>query len=228
MRIQILVIASLFLLAFFAVESYSVDWSNPESQSVDQMIAGPDQGVVIPNTGPVETPQSSRAAQIGQPGKDILSIPTGNGLSSGATDPKQARSQDTNKTVTLQQADTNSTIPIQPKISPEPTAVSGSWSLELNDSASHMAILTLFQNGNDVYGSGNLNLDANTTMMAAASGTVIGDKLNLDMVSLGRVSLYRISMTVIGDSAAGSYAAFRPGSVSTTGTANGLRSVPAP
>ena len=228
MRIRLLVIASLFMLAFFAVESYSVDWSNPESQSVDEMIAGPDQGVVIPQTGPVETPQSSRAAQIGQPGKDILSIPTGNGLSSGATDPKQARSQDTNRTVTLPQVDTNSTIPIQPKISTETTAVSGSWSLELNDSASHTAILTLFQNGNAVYGTGKLNLDANTTMMAAASGTVIGDKLNLDMVSLGRVSLYRISMTVNGDSATGSYATFSPSSVSTTGTANGLRSVPTP
>jgi hypothetical protein len=57
--------------------------------------------------------------------------------------------------------------------------VSGSWSLDLNDSASRKAILTIFQNGDTVYGTGNLNLDANTAMTAAASGTVTGDQLNL-------------------------------------------------
>jgi hypothetical protein len=222
-----LVIASIFLLAFFTVKSYSVDWDNPDSQSVDQMIAGPDQGMVVPQTGPVETPQSSRAAQVGQLGKDILGTPSGNELTAGATDPKQARSQETSQTIIPQQVDTNTTVPIQPKVPAEPPTVSGSWSLELNDSASHTAILTLFQNGNAVYGTGNLNLDANTTAMTAASGTVTGDKLNLDMVSLGRVSLYRISMTVNGDSATGSYTTFSPSSASTTGTAGGLRYVPA-
>ena len=59
-------------------------------------------------------------------------------------------------------------------------------------------------------------------MMAAASGTIAGDRLNLDLVSLEKVNLYRISMTVNGDSATGSYTAFNPSSASTTGTANGV------
>lgn len=221
-----MIIASLFLLALFTVKSYSVDWGNPDSQSVDEMIAGPDQGTVIPSSVPVETPQASRAAQVGQPGKGILSMSAGNDLSSGATNPKQARSQDTKQTNALQQVDTNSTIPIQPKVSPELASGSGSWSLKLNDSATHMAVLTLFQNGDAVYGTGNLNLDDNTTLMAAASGTLTEGKLNLDIVSLGKVNLYRISMTVNGDSAEGSYKAYSPSEASTTGTASGLRSVP--
>ena len=77
MRIKILIMSSLLLLAFFAINARSVDWDNPDDQSVDQMIAGPDQGMVIPPSGPVETPQASRAAQIGQSGKDILSKPFG-------------------------------------------------------------------------------------------------------------------------------------------------------
>jgi hypothetical protein len=91
---------------------------------------------------------------------------------------------------------------------------------------SRNATLTLFQNGDAVYGTGKLDLDANTTLMAAASGTISDDKLNLDMVSLEKVSLYRIAMTVSGDSVTGSYTAFSPSATSTTGTAKGVRSVP--
>ena len=70
---------------------------------------------------------------------------------------------------------------------------------------------------------GTLTLMSNTTMIAAASGTVKGDQVNMDIVSLGKVGLYRISMTVSGDSATGSYTAFSPGLPSLTGTAKGLR-----
>ena len=103
--------------------------------------------------------------------------------------------------------------------------VSGIWSLKLNDNTSRKVALTLFQNGDAVYGTGNINLDANTTMKAAASGTVTGDKVILDIVSSGKVSLYRISMTIGEDSATGTYTAFSPGLPPSTGTAEGLWSV---
>ena len=225
MRIEILIMSSLLLLAFFAINARSVDWNNPDDQSVDQMIAGPDQGTVIPPSGPVETPQSSRAAEIGQSGKDILSAPIGNELSSGATNPQEARSQDQNQTVATPTVAANPNIQAKPAVSSELAIVSGSWSFELNDSASRKAILTIFQNGDTIYGTGNLNLDANTAMIAVASGTVTGDQVNLDIVSLGKVSLYRIFMTVSGDSATGSYTAFSPGLSPATGTAKGLRLV---
>jgi hypothetical protein len=222
MRIKILIMSSLFLLAFFAINARSVDWDNPDDQSVDQMIAGPDQGMIIPPSGPIETPQESRAAQIGQSGKDILSKPFGGNTSSGSSTLQQARNQELNQAPVNQSIVINSTVPVQAATSSEPTSVSGSWSLVLNDSASRTSALTLFQNGDTVYGTGNINLDANTTMMAAASGTNTGDRLNLDLVSLEKVNLYRISMTVNGDSATGSYTAFNPSSAPTTGTVNGM------
>jgi len=225
MRIEVLIMSSLLLLALFAIKSYSVDWDNPEGQSADQLIAGPDQGTVIPPSGPVETPQSSRAAEIGQSGKDILSAPIGNELSSGATNPQEARSQDQNQTVATPTVSAETNVKAKPTISSDLAIVSGSWSLDLNDSASRKAVLTIFQNGDAIYGTGNLNLDANTAMTAAASGTVTGDQVNLDIVSLGKVSLYRVSMTVSGDSATGSYTAFSPGLPPSTGTAKGSKVV---
>ena len=84
MRIGILIISSLLVLVIFAINACSVDWDNPDSQSVDQMIAGPDQGTAIPSSGPIETPWASRAAKIGQQGTDILSVPSGSSSSSEA------------------------------------------------------------------------------------------------------------------------------------------------
>ena len=103
------------------------------------------------------------------------------------------------------------------------TNVSGSWSLKLDDKTSKKADLTLFQNGNAVYGTGNMNQGANTTLQAAASGTVTGSRLNLNLVSLGKVILYRFSLTISKDSVTGSYSALTPGESQITGTANGVR-----
>jgi len=64
MRIKILIVSSLLLLAFFAVESYSIDWSNPGSQTVDQMLSEDNVG------GPslTQLAQTSRAPKIEQAG----------------------------------------------------------------------------------------------------------------------------------------------------------------
>lgn len=221
MRVKILIVSSLFLLAFFAVKSCAPDWNNnPDTKSADELISG---GVGENYTSLGNQAQAARAAWAGQTGDDILSTSVGNKLSSGAATPKEARSLDQNQTLTSQPITTNSTVPTQPTTSSEPITAAGSWSLELNDSTSHIAALTLFQNGDAVYGTGNVNLDANTTLVAAASGTIAGDKMNLDIVSLGKVRLYRISMTLNGDSAAGSYAAFSPSATLITGTATGER-----
>ena len=229
MRIRIFIIMSLLILDFLAINAACVNWDNPDSQTVDEMIAGDNSaGNGLP-PGEYSSPQVSRAAQVGQENKAIIDLPISGKLSSGASNPQDARSQDLNQLTTTQTFvanTTNSTIPALSKTSSEPKYVSGSWSIELNDSVSRIATLTLFQNGDAVYGAGKLDLDANTTVMAAASGTINNDKLNLDMVSLEKVSLYRIAMTISGDSVTGSYTAFNPSATSTKGTAEGVRSVP--
>ena len=228
MRIKVLIISSLLLLALFATKSYSVDWDNPDGQSADDLLSSGSDNIVSPSY--TQEAQASRAAQIGPSGNDIISMPSGNKLSSGTTNPQEARSQDQNQTVATPTVATptvaaDANAKAKPTMSSDLAIVSGSWSLDLNDSASRKAILTLFQNGDAVYGTGNLNLDANTAMTAAASGTVRGDQVNLDIVSLGKVSLYRISMTVSGDSATGNYTTFSPGLPPSTGTAKGSKQV---
>lgn len=219
-RYKILVISSLFLLALFSIKSYAPDWdTNPGGQSADDLISG-GYGSYSDLSSQA---QASRAEWTSKTGDNILGTSSSNKLSSGATNPKDARSEEQNQTPITQPVETNSTSVVQPKTSSGPVTAAGSWSLELNDSTSKIAGLTLFQNGDTIYGTGNVNLDANTTLMAAASGTISGDNLNLDLVSIEKVKLYRISMTLNGDSAAGSYAAFSPGATLVTGTATGTR-----
>ena len=223
MRIKFLIMSSLLLLALFAIKSYSVDWDNPDSyQSADDLMSSGN-GYTGPDL--TQQAQAARAAEMGQPGNDVLSATTGNTLSSGATNPQESRSQDQNQTVATHTVAANTSEQAKPAISSELAIVSGSWSFELNDSASRKAILNIFQNGDAIYGTGNINLDANTAMTATVSGTVKGDQVNLDIVSLRKVSLYRISMIVNGDSATGSYTAFSLGLPPSTGTAKGLRLV---
>jgi hypothetical protein len=232
MRIRILILTLLLIIDFFAMNAACVNWDNPDSQTVDEMIAGDNSAGNGVSPGEYSSPQASRAAQVGQESKSIINLPIGGKLSSGASTPQDARGQNLNQMTITQPVvanttnTTNTTIPALSTTSSEPKSVSGSWYLELNDSVSWNATLTLFQNGDAVYGTGKLDLDANTTLMAAASGTISDDKLNLDMVSLEKVSLYRIAMTVSGDSVTGSYTAFSPSATSTTGTARGVRSVP--
>jgi len=106
----------------------------------------------------------------------------------------------------------------------ESTPISGKWSMELNYGSPPKATLNLFQDGDVVYGTGVLILDPKTNLEVAAGGTVMGDKMNLDMISLGNVSLFRITMTVIENSASGTYTAYSPGAPPSSGPANAIRS----
>ena len=106
----------------------------------------------------------------------------------------------------------------------ESTPITGKWSMEFNYGSPPKATLNLFQDGDVVYGTGVLILDPKTNLEVAAGGTVMGDKMNLDMISLGNVSLYSITMTVIGNSASGTYTAYRPGAHPSGGPANAIRS----
>ncbi len=66
--------------------------------------------------------------------------------------------------------------------------------------------------------------DGNTTSVLAASGSLNGDKLNLDLTTLGSINLYRLTLTPNGDSASGDYQAFSANGESWTGSASGTRS----
>lgn len=217
------------MLAFFAVAAHA--FADSAGKTADQLISGD----VVDTTpaGQSHDPQASRVAQTGQKGKDILNVTMGGKLNSigysstSGYNAKDTRAQDLSQTSPVQNQAANTTAPAPAQVvaPTEPTSVSGSWSLELADSASRTAALTLWQSGDAVFGSGNVNLDANTTMVAAASGTLTGNELSLDLVTLGKVNLYRLTLMVSGDSATGNYTSYSPSASPSTGTAKGTKTV---
>jgi hypothetical protein len=194
MRIGILILSSLLLLAFIAINASSIKWDEPGSQSIDQMFAG-DNRSISAESGVTRT------------------VNTGS-FSSGSSNADQTGQEP---------VDVNSDAQTQPQSS-ELIPISGKWSMEFNFGSPPKATLNLYQNGDIVYGTGVIVLDPKTNLEIAAGGTVMGNQMNLDIISLGSVSLYSISMTVIGNSASGSYTAYRPGASPISGTATGLRS----
>ena len=219
MRTKVLIMSSLLLLAFFAIRSYSIDWNNPEGRSVDDLISSGNGD--LPSL--TDQAQASRAAQIGQPGTNILSVPFGSNSSSGASTPQQAKSQELNQTIATQPVATN-VVPstAAPSTQARPTSVAGTWSLEIDAGKPIYANITLIQSEDAVFGKGKI-MDGNDTQTAVASGSINGDKLNLDLVSLEYLRLYRLSMTVSGNSVTGSNTAFSASESPSTGPARGLR-----
>jgi hypothetical protein len=212
MRFKILILASFLLLAFFALNAQSQD----EATSVDQYI---DASNGLINTSR-DSPQLSRASQVGQKGKDILSQQIGGKLTTVALTPQEARDQD--QTITRPVVVDNTT-PVQSEPAEVPS-ISGTWYLELVDNTSRNATLILLQSSSGaVYGKGTIS-QGTDTFTAAASGSIAGDALSLDLVPLEKLSLYKIALTVGADSATGSYDLYSPDSVaSVTGTANAMK-----
>jgi hypothetical protein len=199
MRIKILIISLMLLLAFFALNACSIKWDEPGSQSIDQMFTGDNRSIDM-ESGITRT------------------VNTGS-FSSGFPGPESSNAAQTGQ----EPIGFHSDVQTQPQSS-ESTTIPGRWSMEFNFGSPPKASLNLFQNGDVVYGTGVIVLDTKTNLEVAAGGTVMGDKMNLDIISLGNVSLYRISMTVIGNSASGSYTAYSPGASPIGGTATGIRS----
>lgn len=98
--------------------------------------------------------------------------------------------------------------------------VAGSWSFTLNENTPKEMMLTLFQSGDVVYGTGSINMGDNT-LVVAASGSVDSDSMDLDVTTIGTISLYRIALDLDGDSASGSYDAFATSGETWTGNAQG-------
>lgn len=227
MKIKILILSSLILLAFFAVGVYAINWDNPTSEPVDQMFSGTEIGYNNTPPGEYISPSAARSAQLGQKGKDILSVPLGGKLGTTGNNPQDTRTQDQPQTGPVQNEAINTTVPEPAQVvaPTEPTLISGGWSLELTDSSLHTAAFTLFQSGDAVFGTGNVNLDANTTLMATACGTLMDNKLDLDIVTLEKMNLYRLALMVSGESATGDYTAYSPSASPSTGSAKGTRTV---
>lgn len=197
MRARSLMAISL-LLSFIAMNADSIKWNDQGSQTVDQMFMGDNRSLDTGSdfTGVVQSGSSNTESQDLGPTSSMISGENSSSQASGDVQPAE----------------------------PEGSApISGRWSMELNYGAPPKASLNLFQNESVIYGTGVIVLDSKTNLDVAASGSLIGDKLNLDMVSLGNVSLYRASMTVIENSASGTYTAYSPNAPPISHTITGIR-----
>jgi hypothetical protein len=100
-------------------------------------------------------------------------------------------------------------------------SVAGRWRLDMVDSMTRSADLTLYQSEGTVFGRGTLTV-GNDTQQVAVSGSAVGNNLALDLVSTRDLSLFRLMLTINSGSASGNYNLFSAsGTAAKSGTASG-------
>ena len=99
-------------------------------------------------------------------------------------------------------------------------SIAGGWTLTLNDAGTKSLKLTLYQNNDAVFGSGDITILGNTTPVSAG-GTLQGNGLMLYVIPSGEPSQYRINMIVGPGSMNGNYVFSTPAAAQQQGTASG-------
>jgi hypothetical protein len=133
----------------------------------------------------------------------------------------------------------------------EPSDFSGRWSFAMAESTTRSLDLALYQRADLVFGKGvlgpsddsaagasaseDLGIESmidwlnrpasglDSASQAAASGTVVGNELSLDLVSLDSIALYRFDLSLTGDLVSGSYSAYGSDGSTWSGTVTGSR-----
>jgi hypothetical protein len=217
-------ILSLLLLVFLAATALCINWGDP-SLDADEMISSGEEIVVH---SPEITPWASREQQKNKSSLDwtMPSTLTGTGES-----PKDARTlsessgETENATQSAEtgssQSNANTSDSQQPAGMSGDVNVQGNWFFTLNDSVIRELALSLFQNEEDIYGTGKIK-EGNNSVDVAVSGTIAGLKMTTKLVSTNPIVLYKLNLTVDRDWAAGEYQASASGE-SWTGTAEGQK-----
>jgi len=228
MRFKLLILSSLFLAGFLAVTAIAANWYNSESLGADELISGGEVETYVNPNGFAATPQKQRELEKNKTSQDwtMLSTLTGGGNSAKssraaaeASDDKSLTSGSTESTANTSTATAASTADTE--LPPATVAtVGGSWSFLLNDTDEKEMALSLFQKDGDVFGAGKMRA-GNSTMDVAASGTVSGSNLELNLVSLGTIRLYKLYLDLSGEAAAGQFLAISTGGESWTVKAEG-------
>ncbi len=99
--------------------------------------------------------------------------------------------------------------------------LAGSWSLDLRDSSARTLSLNLLQSGSVVFGKGIMTSSDGGSQEIAATGTVDGSKVYMDIISMKEVGLFKLGLSLSGSSLSGSYDAYSPSGAPRTGMASG-------
>jgi hypothetical protein len=235
MRIEIKMLTMLLPLVLVAVFSilsinaHSID--SDGSESADQLIdASNGISPYVVDTRFPASPQESRRLQgidnnpnNAAPGSSVISATS----TQDATTP--AESAALNQNTTVNSESTNETASTMTISATKATTASGNWSFVLNDSTNNSKLkevaLALTESDHVIFGYGSI-AEGNDTQQVTASGLEDGNRLDLNLTTLGTVSLYMLSLTTNGDSAAGEYRAHSADGQSWTGNATGIKSVP--
>jgi len=94
-------------------------------------------------------------------------------------------------------------------------SITGEWHLELENG--EYINLALSQSGSMVFGSGNVTSSA-FTQMAAASGSLSGDILKLNVVPADGTKLYALSLDLSGQTPAKTYSIYSADTATLSGT----------
>jgi hypothetical protein len=193
MRTKILIALSFLMLALFTIRAYAID--NRYGFSADQLIDA-SRGIYPHST----SPQEARANWGKTSGIDY-------------TEPSEAPE---NSNIAI-----NQIAPSQKVTTPSATDAAGNWSFSLKDSENRSMTLKLSQSKDILLGVGTMN-ENNRTQMISASGLLVGDKLDLNVISLATANLYSLSLTKKENTASGEYKAFTSGGESWVGNAEGI------
>jgi hypothetical protein len=211
MRLKILMALWLAALAFFSHNTAAI-MDGGEGLSAEQLIDA-SRGVYIPFTGIPENPQASRdlwSKESGTtPQASRSNIQTGDG---------PAYQTESN----VKSASENAASPAaSPVISPA-ADMAGNWSFRLRDSKTAVLALTLYQSDSAIFGTGSIN-DGGDSLRVLASGSLVGDRLNLDVITSGTVRLYRLALSGSDRSLSGEYRAYSTDGMPWMGIAEGTK-----
>ena len=235
MRIEIKMLAMLLPLALVAVfgilsiNAHSID--SDGSESADQLIDASN-GIVpiVVDTRFPASPQESRRLQgIGNNPSKAAPGSSASVATSAQDSTTPAESAAANKNTTVNSESTNENASTVTISATEAPTASGNWSFVLNDSTNNSRLkevaLALTKSDHVIFGYGSI-AEGNETQQVTASGLEDGNRLDLNLTTLGTVNLYMLSLTTNGDSAAGEYRAHSADGQSWTGNATGTKSVP--
>jgi hypothetical protein len=225
MRISMLILLSLLSLAFLTVIALGINWNNP-SNDADEMISSGETTTITPPPGLAATPKLSREQQKNKSSLD-WSMPST--LSEGSDSPKESRADDQSDTSTeateASTTEDNATETTDTELPPEETVAAtaeGNWYFTLNDSIVRDLAMTVFQNGDDVYGAGKIKED-NSTLDVTVSGTIADSTMKLNLVSTNPIVQYKLNLDLDEDLARGEYDASSASGETWTGVAEGQK-----
>jgi hypothetical protein len=224
MRLKILMVLWLAALTFFSHNTAAI-LDGGEGLSAEQLIDA-SRGDYVPYTGIPENPQASRDLWSKESGINFTS--PGKQPDSGST-PQASRSNIQTGDGLAYQTESNvkpaSENAASPAASPviSPAAeMAGNWSFRLRDSKTAVLALTLYQSESALFGTGSIN-DGGDSLRVLASGSLVGDRLNLDVITSGTVRLYRLALSESDSSLSGKYRAYSTDGVPWMGIAEGTK-----